>query len=209
MKKLIFGILALGLVACSGEKKEESKNEGAEEKAKPTVKLDTLDFSKGMPVAYVNMDTLSLKYERIAEASRQYEEKFEARQKKLAAMEQTLMADAAKFEKNAATMLKSEIEATQRKLQARQMRLQEEFNRLQQEMARDQENALVQNMKNLSEFLKEYCEENNIDMVFSYQMPGGQLLYSKRGYDITDDVVEGMNKKFRALLDGDKSEDDK
>jgi outer membrane protein len=193
-------------VACSGEKKEESKKEGAEEKSKPSVKIDTLDFSKGMPVAYVNMDTLSLKYERIAEASRQYEEKFEARQKKLASMEQTLMADAAKFEKNAATMLKSEIEATQRKLQARQMRLQEEFNRLQQEMARDQENALVQNMKNLSEFLKEYCEENNIDMVFSYQMPGGQLLYSKQGYDITNDVVAGMNKKFRALLDGDKGE---
>lgn len=199
MKKILLGIMALGLMACGSEKKEEKKETADHKEDKKQVKIDTLDFSKGMPVAYVNMDTLNAKYERLEQGKKELEEKYGPKQKKLELMEQSLISDYQKYQENARTMLKSEMEATEKNLASRDQRLKEEAQRLQQEMMMDQQNMMIQNEKNLSDFLEQYCEENGIEMVFSYRI-GGELLYSKRGYDITNDVVEGMNKKFRDLL---------
>ncbi|MGB1031394.1 MAG: OmpH family outer membrane protein, partial [Flavobacteriales bacterium] len=48
----------------------------------------------------------------------------------------------------------------------------------------------------ITKYLKKYGEENGIDIVFNHE-PGGQtLLYAADMFDVTDEVVAGLNKEY-------------
>jgi outer membrane protein len=63
-----------------------------------------------------------------------------------------------------------------------------------------QEEGAVSNRKvidYITEYLKEYIKDKNINFVFSYTF-GGNLLYMDGSYDITNEVLTGLNQKYQA-----------
>jgi outer membrane protein len=79
--------------------------------------------------------------------------------------------------------------------------------RINQELMGDQQNLMKDLYDRLQGFLKAYCEENNIQMVVKYDV-SSDVMYGKPTLDITQVVVDGMNKEYAAEKDGTKAKAD-
>jgi outer membrane protein len=49
--------------------------------------------------------------------------------------------------------------------------------------------------KTISDYLKEYGDENNLQLVLTYSR-GSDVLYANEGLEITNEVIEGLNKAY-------------
>jgi outer membrane protein len=68
---------------------------------------------------------------------------------------------------------------------------------LMQELSGDESKLYSDVYDQVQEFMAEYAEENDLELILSYTR-GGAVWYSKKSLDITDKVVEGINKKYAA-----------
>ena len=77
---------------------------------------------------------------------------------------------------------------------------QENLRRLQEDMinktGREQNELNKKLFDSLTVFLKEYNKEKGFDMVLSTQL-GGNVLFAVDGYDITQEVVNQLNKEYK------------
>ena len=48
----------------------------------------------------------------------------------------------------------------------------------------------------MQSFFTEYCEENNLDFVLGYAPENGTLLYGKKGFDRTEEIIKLLNQKY-------------
>jgi outer membrane protein len=51
-------------------------------------------------------------------------------------------------------------------------------------------------LNQVNSYVKEYAKKHNYDIVYGTTMDGN-ILYGKEQYDITDDVLEYLNKQYR------------
>lgn len=57
--------------------------------------------------------------------------------------------------------------------------------------------------KELDAFIKEYNKDGKYDFILSYSSVGSQLLYVNDAYNITADVIKGMNARATKQVDSD------
>ena len=92
---------------------------------------------------------------------------------------------------------RSEAEQLQQRLGAEEQNLMTLQNQYAQEL---QEEGLVKNRKMLDmieQYVAELSQANGYSYVYSYSF-GGNLIYGAKPYDITAQVVAGLNEKFKA-----------
>ena len=63
------------------------------------------------------------------------------------------------------------------------------------------------NYDKLYDFIERYSKENGYDYVFSRGF-GGEMLYGNDMYDLTDEVIEGLNREYKELMESDSSDTD-
>jgi outer membrane protein len=148
-------------------------------------------------IVYVNMDSLYAKYNEYVDLKDQL-------QKKQSKMEGDINNRKTAYERKVVDyqdkaqkglLLTSERQRIEQQLMAEQQELMQYGQKLQNELAED---SRVLNNKlgnNIIEFLKEYNKDGRFQYVFSH-VYGGNLLYVNDSLDITNDVIEGLNKKY-------------
>ncbi len=63
-----------------------------------------------------------------------------------------------------------------------------------------EENKMSQELyNNITAFLKEYGEKNNLKMVVRYNQ-GSDVMYATDGLDITKPVITGLNERYTESL---------
>lgn len=153
----------------------------------------------GVSIAYVNMDTLEAQYIYFEESKKAFEKRQAAIESQLQADAQNLQNEYIHFQKKvqAGTMTQAEGEATQKKLGNMQQALEAKRQNLTSQLMADQEkfNEKVQNQ--LDSFLTQYNKDKHYDYIFSHVKNGGILL-ANPAYNITTDVVKGMNEAYEA-----------
>jgi outer membrane protein len=96
---------------------------------------------------------------------------------------------------NRGLVTRAEAEQMNKQLANDQAQLEELNNTYTQQI---QEEGFVSNRKvvdYIMAYLKDYTKDKNIKFVFSYAF-GGNLLYTDSAYDITADVLKGVNEKY-------------
>ena len=64
------------------------------------------------------------------------------------------------------------------------------------QLLKEQEEFNTKLKKDLDSFLKEYNKDKKFDYILSYSSLGGsQILLANPTYNITDDVIKGMNER--------------
>ena len=200
-KKNIFGALALATVAAFAMTScDKSKCQVDEKKveSKQAVPSDA-------KIAYVEVDSIMSQYKFCKEYSKILETKGNNIQKTLATKQQQLQAAAANFQQkiqqNAYT--REQAEAIQAGLQKQNNDLQVLNQRLSAEFQTETDNFNKALHDSLQHYLAFYNKDKKYSLIFSKQ--GDNLLYADKAYDITNEVVAGLNKAYKGKATADKA----
>lgn len=201
MKKML--ILALGaamaLTACNNQEEQQT--------AKAT---DAEEANTGLRIAYVEVDTLMNQYQFCRDYNLVLNKKAENIQNTLAekqrALQQHYAAMQKKYESNGFTT-RDELERAQNSLQKEQQNLAELEQRLGNELAAENAKLTEEMRDSIQMFLKTYNKSKKYDFILTKQ--GDNILLANAKYDITNQVVAGLNKRYKAKPDVKKATEKK
>ena len=191
MKKYLIGVafvaVTMLLGACGAKNEEEVTNEPAQ-----------TEQTDGLKIAYVELDTLMSQYQLYKDYSEVLTRKGNNIQKTLAQKQRALENHAAavqkKYESNGFTT-RDEVERAQASIQKEQNDLAELAERLQNEFAMEQARINDEARDSIQSFLKRYNKSKKFDYVMI--KAGDNLLIANPRYNITNDIVKGLNKQYR------------
>lgn len=149
----------------------------------------------GVKIAYVNVDTLDLKYEWLKQQRAAMEQRLDNIRKSLGSKKDVLMKDMAAFQKKyeSGTVPPAELEKEYSVLTQRQQKLAEEENRLSNQLGEEQQKTNNELMAKLEAQLKSLQSQIGYDYILSYSKGGGQVLLANDSLDITRQVLELLN----------------
>ena len=147
-------------------------------------------------VAFVNSDTI-LKYYDYFKVSR---DQLEAKGKKMDSdfrnRAQSLQRDIATYQSTAGNLTIGQAKTIEEDLTKKQQNLRLYQESLAQELSLE-ENKLNQALYGrVTEFLRQYSEENGIHIVLKFD-PSSDVLFGGKSLDITEAVIAGLNESYR------------
>ncbi len=194
-KKNIFGTLAIAAMATMAFTSCNKQNSQAENKSESNTKA----APTSMKIAYVEVDSIMSQYKFCKDYSLILQKKGQNIQSTLASKQQALQAAAANFQQkvqqNAYT--REQAEAIQAGLQKQSADLQGLNQRLSNEFQVETEKYNAALRDSLRHFLNEYNKDKKYSLILS--KAGDNLLYADKAFDITNDVVAGLNKAYKPI----------
>lgn len=182
---ILCGLMALSLNSCNQSPKQEAEKTTAE------------STENAQKIGYVEIDTLMSQYNFCKDYTLLMNQKGENIRNTLANKERALHNQAAelqkKYESNAFTT-RDQLERAQMSLAKQQQDLQALNDQLMAEFANEQNKYNNQLRDSIQAFLKEYNKSKKFDII---SKAGDNLLYANPKYDITNDVVKGLNKRYK------------
>lgn len=191
MKKYLFLAMsiALGLASCSN-----NKETGNEEVAQ-TAEIE----ATGLRIAYVELDSLMSQYQLYKDYEEVLTRKGTDIQNTLAQKQRKLESSATamqrKYENNG-FQTRDELERAQQSLQQQEMELQQLAAKLNNEFNEEQARINQEARDSIQAFLKIYNQTKKYDYVMI--KAGDNLLIANPKYNITKDIVTGLNKRYNA-----------
>ena len=189
MKKYIIPTLAIAamMVSCNNAAPKMDEQPAAADSS-----------ASGMKIAYVEVDSLMTQYDFAKDYSVTLQKKSNNARNTLTQKGNALQAAVNNFQqklnnngftsREQAASQQAAIERQQRDLQELQARLE---NELANETAKFNE-ALRDSLQN---FLKAYNKDKQFDLILS--KAGDNILMANKKYDITNDVINGLNKRYK------------
>ena len=191
-KKEMFGSLAmaamvtLAMTSCNQSSPKMDSKADVEQNAPASLKI-----------AYVEVDSIMSQYTFCKDYSLILQKKGQNIQNTLAAKQQHLQAAAANFQQkiqqNAYT--REQAEAIQAGLQKQNNDLQVLNQRLSAEFQTETDKYNSALRDSIQNFLNIYNKDKKFSIIFSKQ--GDNLLYADKAYDITKEVIAGLNKAYK------------
>lgn len=181
--------MAAALTSCSkdGEAGEAAETKGGKTEAQAVQKI-----------AYVELDSIMSQYQLYLDYEVVLKDKGAQIQNTLAQKQRNLEQHAASLQKkyeNGGFTTKDELEAAQNKIQNEQLQLQQTAEKLNAEFNIEQERINQEARDSIQAFLKEYNKTRKYDFVMV--KAGDNLLIANPKYDITQDIVKGLNKRYK------------
>ncbi|MDL2213287.1 OmpH family outer membrane protein [Bacteroides sp. OttesenSCG-928-N06] len=160
--------------------------------------------SSNMKIAYVEIDTLLVQYNFWNDLN-------EVMMKKEENVRATLNQEARKLEKemqdfqrkidNNAFVSRERAEQEQARIMKKQQDLQNLQNKLSEELAIENQKNSLMLRDSINSFLKEYNKGKGYSMIIS-NTGFDNLLYADPQYNITQEIVEGLNKRYGPTTSG-------
>jgi outer membrane protein len=149
-------------------------------------------------IAYFYMDSVQKKYELIAEKDKHFRsegQRLENSLKNEMARAQARYDELMKKDHTYSTQ--AEVAKDEQELQALMGRIQGQQAQSEEQMARMEAQMLTEITKELKDYLEEYNKTASFDYIFSVQN-GGQVWVGNKDLDISDDLIAGLNARYRA-----------
>lgn len=197
-KFLSIALVAMGMVAFSSCNNAQPK---VEEKTTSTAPAE-------LKIAYVEVDSIMTQYRFAKEYTEILEKKGQNIQSTLNQKGQALQNAVANFQQkvqqNAYT--REQAEAVQAGLQKQQNDLTGLQQRLGNEFNAEQEKYNKALHDSINHFLAVYNKDKKYSIILSKS--GDNLLYADKAYDITNEIIAGLNKAYKGKVDS-KAKDNK
>ena len=175
---------------------------GSKNEEETTVETAQPVEATGLKIAYVELATLMSQYQLYKDYSEVLTRKGNNIQKTLAQKQRALESHAAsvqkKYESNEFTT-RDELERAQASIEKEQRDLAELADRLQNEFAMEQARINEEARDSIQSFLKKYNKTKKYDYVMV--KAGDNLLIANPKYNITNDIVKGLNKRYKVKPD--------
>lgn len=191
MKKNILRVfslvaLATAMTACNNQAPKMDDEPVAESGEMPA----------GVRIAFIEIDTLTAQYEFAKQTTLELEKKSTNARNTLQSKSQQLEKNAAAFQQKLQSngfTSREQAESAQAALQRDQNNLVALQQRLESELANEQQKFLQAFQDSLDSFLKDYNADKKYDLILNK----AAILHAGKRFDITEDVVNGMNKRYK------------
>ena len=191
MKKLFFFAMTIALFCASCTCKQENQTIESAQNQETS--------AEGIRIAYVELDSLMIQYKLYQDYEQILTQKGTEIQNTLAQKQRKLESSAAamqrKYESNG-FQTRDELERAQQSLQQQEMDLQQLAAKLNNEFNEEQARINQEARDSIQNFLKIYNETKKYDYVMI--KAGDNLLIANPKYNITKDIVTGLNKRYNA-----------
>ena len=166
-----------------------------------SVDRDTMAL-KDARIAFFYMDSVQKKYELIAEKDR----RFRSEGQRLEGSLKSEMAKAqARYEelmaKDHTYSTQAEVAKDEQELQQLMARIQGQQANSEEQLARLEAQMLTEITQELRGYMEQYNKTAGFDYIFSVQN-GGQVWVGNEGLDISDELINGLNERYRASKAG-------
>ena len=201
MKKYIFPALAIAamMVSCNNAApKMDEQPSNAE------------GNTTGIKIAYVEVDSLMTQYTFAKDYSVTLEKKSNNARNTLNQKGNALQAAVANFQQklnNNGFTSRQQAESQQAAIQRQQQSLQELQARLENELANETNKYNEGLRDSLQHFLAAYNKDKKFDLILTKQ--GDNILYAAKRFDITNDVINGLNKRYKSTLKAEAKKEEK
>ena len=172
---------------------------------------NTADNSNGgVKIAYVEVDSLMTQYEFCKEFSLILQKKSTNARNTLNSKGQALQNAMNNFQQklnNNGFTSREQAEGQQAAIQRQQQSLQELQVRLENELAQETQKYNEGLRDSLQHFLDAYNKDKKYDLILTKQ--GDNILYAAKRFDITTDVINGLNKHYKSTLKKEEKKEEK
>jgi outer membrane protein len=186
----LFGILGMATVLFYGCNKPATTSSESNS-------TGTTASTGDLKVAFVYTDSVINKYDYFVKKSEEITEKGKKFEGELQSRAQGFEREVSNFQQSANTMTQNQALAKQDELGKKQQNLITYRDNLMQELSIDESNLYNEVYIQVQDYLKVYAEENSLDVILSYTR-GGAVWYASDALDLTESVIEGLNKKYNS-----------
>jgi len=191
MKKLLLA-LAVGvlLASCGGNTESPSTTT----KAKTSNSANTA----GPRIAFVLIDTLTNQYKMYKEASDNFSKKQANAENTINQKGKAFAAQVQDFQRKVQSnaLTQDQYNSEQARLQKLQQDIQDLQGRLSNSLLEDQQKELKAITDTIKVFLASYAKEKGYDFILCKSSGIDNVLYASEKYDVTDEVVAALNKRY-------------
>ena len=186
-KKNFFRTVAIAAIAvftmgaCQDSTKMDEKPAATPEKA----------AGQALKIAYVEVDSIMTQYTFCKEYTKILEKRQQTVQNTLATQQRNLEAAA----QNNGFSSRAEAESQQAAIQRQDQQLQATAQRLQNELMNQTEKFNEALRDSIQHYLAVYNKDKKYSLILTKQ--GDNILYADKNYDITAEVVAGLNKAYK------------
>jgi len=170
---------------------------------KPVVKTTSPAITKAegsnFRIAYFDIDSLQTHFDYFKKVSGEMKARENAMTVELRTLENSYQKKIKEWQERGASMTQAEGEAAQREYAQMQQRYQKRQMDLEQELQKQKVDLMTDLRKKVEDYLKEYNKEKGYAFILSYE-PGFMLYYKDTLYDVTPDVIAGLNEKYKSKL---------
>lgn len=156
----------------------------------------------GLKIAYVNVDSLEAHYELLKKRREDFKKKQEVMESELQQSYQQMQMKGEDMQRKAQTMTQSEIQSAEKQLMLMQQSLESRKQSLTEQLVKEQDEFNKDLKRRLDAFLETYNADKHYDYILSYSSAGGStIMYANKKYDITNDIIGGMNAMSKPATD--------
>ena len=152
----------------------------------------------GMKIAYVEVDSLMTQYNFAKDYSVTLQKKSNNARNTLTQKGNQLQAAVNNFQQklqNNGFQSREQAQSVQNAIERQQRDLQELQARLETELANETQKFNEALRDSLNNFLASYNKDKKYDLILS--KAGDNILFADRKYDITKDIINGLNKRYK------------
>lgn len=158
---------------------------------------DSMQAEAPTRIAYVDLDSLDAKFEYYKSKIEAFDKKKEGLDRRLNSAYQQLDNKRIEFLKKGNAITQAEADAFKREYDQQLQYLENERRKSEQEV---QQEAMIMRddvFSKINEFLTGYSKEKGFTYVFSYSRNANLFLYNAPVYNITDEVLTGLNEMYK------------
>ncbi|HND45413.1 MAG TPA: OmpH family outer membrane protein, partial [Chitinophagales bacterium] len=152
---------------------------------------------QGQVIAYFDIDSFQNNYTYYKQKKHEIETKQNAIESEMARDEKKIQSMIEGYQKKAETMTEEEYYIAQQKLAVEQQKAQEKVQNSTDALMKMTEKFNLELMESITVYLKEYNADNRYTYILPYTKSNPNLLYVDERFDITKDIIEGMNAKLK------------
>ena len=164
--------------------------------AKSSVTTDSLKNATSLKVGYVDLDSIDARFEFYRSKTDVFEKKKEALDRQLNSAYQQLDNRRIEFLKKGNAITQAEAESFRREYDQQLQELENRRRKTEQDV---QQEAMVMRddiFKKINDYLTGFSKERGYNYIFSYARNSNLFLYQDAAFDVTDEVIAGLNAMY-------------
>lgn len=158
---------------------------------------DPNDSARHIKVAYIDLDTIQKYYEFFKLKNNEIESDKQRIDNQIQSDLSKLENDRVAFLKRGQSITQQEAEAFQQEYQSRYQQIGQRQQTLQNQHLDRQAKAIDDIQKRINQFLQVYNQSKRYDFIFSTQEGNPTLYYKDSAFNITADVIKGLNEEYK------------